>query len=89
MPKRDTTSEAVKRVLGRDVDLSHLSKRERELLEKLGAENEEAMKQLMSKKDTVSLGTRLDLLFYLVIFIILYAAIYWYKYDFIGIGKST
>ena len=72
--KRDAASEAVQRVLGKDVDLSHLSKQERELLERLGVENEAAMKELATKTDSVKLGTKLDLLFYLVIFLVLYAS---------------
>jgi hypothetical protein len=80
--KQDDGMDAVRKVVGADADFSHLSPREKELLKKLGIENEKAAQQLAAKSEGMRLSTKLDILFYLVMFLFLYGCIYWYKWDF-------
>jgi len=64
------------------MDPSLLSKLEKELVEKLHSENQEALANLQQKSQGSSLGFKLDLLFYLIMFLVIYGALNWWKWDF-------
>jgi hypothetical protein len=53
------------------------------IFQRIRQENKQIYDDFKKKSSSVSMGCKLDLLFYGVMALILYTSIYWFKYDFL------
>eukprot|EP00698_Gefionella_okellyi_P019042 TRINITY_DN5783_c0_g1_i1.p1 TRINITY_DN5783_c0_g1~~TRINITY_DN5783_c0_g1_i1.p1 ORF type:complete len:147 (+),score=19.01 TRINITY_DN5783_c0_g1_i1:27-443(+) len=63
-------------------EMEEKNKKDEEELRKLIAENQEALRNYTARRSAPSLGFKLDLFFYTVMFIIIYVTFYVYDFDF-------